>query len=46
MSMYLQPNLVEALRFHREPVQVISHGKLVDLEAMKRLAQAPLVQPF
>jgi cytosine deaminase len=40
-----QPNVVEVLRFHREPVHVISHGKLVDLEAMKRLAQAPLALP-
>jgi cytosine/creatinine deaminase len=33
-----QPNVLEALRFHEAPVYVISHGKLVDQDAMKKLA--------
>jgi len=33
------PNVLEALRYHAAPTHVISHGKLVDLENMKNLAQ-------
>jgi cytosine deaminase len=33
-----QPNILEALRFHEAPAYVISHGKLVDQDAMKKLA--------
>lgn len=29
-----QPNVLEALRYHERPAYVISHGKLVDKEAM------------
>jgi cytosine deaminase len=34
-----QPELTEALRFHAPPAAVISHGRLVDLERMRVLAQ-------
>ena len=34
-----QPSVTEALRFHRPPTAVISHGRLVDLERMRSLAQ-------
>jgi cytosine deaminase len=34
-----QPSVTEALRFHRAPAAVISHGRLVDLERMRALAQ-------
>jgi hypothetical protein len=30
-----QPDVVEALRFHRAPAHVISHGKLVDQAKMR-----------
>jgi cytosine deaminase len=33
-----QPNTLESLRFHEAPAHVISHGKLVDREAIKKLA--------
>ena len=33
------PNILEALRYHAAPRHVISHGKLVDQERMKTLAQ-------
>lgn len=35
-----QPDVVEALRFHRAPAHVISHGKLVDLAKMRAIASA------
>jgi cytosine deaminase len=34
-----QPSVTEALRFHAAPAAVISHGRLVDLERMRGLAQ-------
>jgi cytosine deaminase len=34
-----QPSVTEALRFHAAPAAVISHGRLVDLERMRSLAQ-------
>jgi len=34
-----QPSVTEALRFHAPPAAVISHGRLVDLERMRQLAQ-------
>jgi cytosine deaminase len=33
-----QPNVLESLRFHEAPAYVISHGKLVNQDAMKKLA--------
>ena len=40
-----QPDVVEALRFHRAPAHVISHGKLVDQAKMRAIASAgPHVQ--
>lgn len=33
-----QPNTLEALRFHEAPSFVISHGKLVDQEGLRKLA--------
>ena len=33
-----QDNLVDALRYHEAPVYVISHGKLVDADKMRRMA--------
>jgi cytosine/creatinine deaminase len=33
------PNVAEAVRFHDEPAVVISHGRPVDLEHMRRLAR-------
>ena len=33
-----QPNTLEALRFHEAPSFVISHGRLVDQERLKKLA--------
>jgi len=35
-----QPDVVEALRFHRAPAHVISHGKLVDQAKMRAIASA------
>jgi cytosine deaminase len=35
------PDVLEALRNHAEPVQVISHGKLVDLSRMREVARTP-----
>jgi cytosine deaminase len=32
-----QPNVLEALRYHERPAYVISHGRLVDKEAMSKL---------
>ncbi len=32
-----QPNVLEALRFHEKPTYVISHGKVVDQEAMDKI---------
>jgi hypothetical protein len=34
-----QPSVTEALRFHAAPAADISHGRLVDLERMRGLAQ-------
>jgi cytosine deaminase len=34
-----QPSISEALRFHTPPAAVISHGRLVDAERMRELAQ-------
>jgi cytosine deaminase len=34
-----QPDVTEALRFHTPPAAVISHGRLVDLDQMRELAQ-------
>jgi cytosine deaminase len=34
------PNILEALRNHREPAHVISHGRLVNQERMCRIANA------
>jgi cytosine deaminase len=34
-----QPDVVEALRFHAAPRVVISHGRVVDLERMRALAE-------
>lgn len=34
-----QPDVTEALRFHTPPAAVISHGRLVDLDRMRELAQ-------
>jgi cytosine deaminase len=34
------PNVAEALRFHTPPAAIISHGRLVDVERMRELAQA------
>jgi cytosine deaminase len=31
-----EPNVLEALRSHRAPAHVISHGKLIDLKAVKQ----------
>jgi cytosine deaminase len=39
------PNVLEALRAHAAPTHVISHGRLVDLERMKVLAEAPPASP-
>jgi cytosine deaminase len=33
-----QPNTLEALRFHEAPAFVISHGRLVDQETLKKVA--------
>jgi cytosine deaminase len=33
------PDVLEALRWHAPPAQVVSHGKLVDVAAMRRIAQ-------
>lgn len=33
-----QDNILDLLRYHAQPIQVISHGKLVDQEKMKGLA--------
>jgi len=33
-----EPNVVEALRYHEQPLYVISHGKLVDLERVNEIA--------
>jgi len=33
------PNVLEALRYHEAPAYVISHGKLVDGEKMRRIAR-------
>jgi cytosine deaminase len=35
-----QPDVAEALRFHRAPAHVISHGKLVDQTKMRAIASA------
>jgi cytosine deaminase len=35
-----QPDVVEALRFHRAPAHVISHGMLVDQAKMRAIASA------
>lgn len=32
-----QPDELEALRFHAAPARVVSHGRLVDVEAMERI---------
>lgn len=34
------PNILEALRHHEAPVAVISHGQLVDTEAMRAIVRA------
>lgn len=34
------PNVLEALRFHEAPAAVISHGQLVDTEAMRAIIRA------
>jgi cytosine deaminase len=34
------PNTLEALRYHDAPVHVISHGKLVDQDKMKKMGRA------
>lgn len=34
-----QPSVSEVLRFHTQPAAVISHGRLVDAEQMRELAQ-------
>ena len=34
-----QPSVTEALRFHAAPAAIISHGRVVDLERMRALAQ-------
>jgi cytosine deaminase len=34
------PNILEALRHHEAPVAVISHGQLVDTEAMRAIVHA------
>jgi hypothetical protein len=34
-----QPDIVEALRFHAPPWQVVSHGQRVDLSRMQALAR-------
>jgi cytosine deaminase len=33
-----QPSILEALRYHEEPLHTISHGNLVDKDAMRALA--------
>jgi len=33
-----EPSVMEALRYHEQPLYVISHGKLVDLEKVKEIA--------
>jgi cytosine deaminase len=35
-----QPNVLEALRYHERPAHVISHGNLVDRDAMSKLVAA------
>jgi cytosine deaminase len=35
------PDTVEALRWHAPPAHVISHGRLIDAAAMRRMAQSP-----
>ena len=39
------PDVLEALRNHAEPLQVISHGKLVDRSRMRELARGPAEAP-
>lgn len=34
-----QASVVEALRYHEQPVYVISHGQQVDLEAVKKITK-------
>ena len=34
------PNALEAFRYHEAPLHVISHGKLVDLEKMRKMGRA------
>ncbi len=33
-----EPDVVEALRYHEQPAAVVSHGRLVDLEKVKKIA--------
>jgi cytosine/creatinine deaminase len=35
-----QPNTLEAFRYHEAPTHVISHGKLVDTEKMRKMGRA------
>ncbi len=35
-----QPNTLEAFRYHEAPTHVISHGKLVDSEKMRKMGRA------
>jgi cytosine deaminase len=39
------PDVLEALRNHAEPLQVISHGKLVDRSRMRELARGAAEPP-
>jgi cytosine/creatinine deaminase len=34
-----QPDIIEALRFHAPPLQVVSHGQRIDLSRMQALAR-------
>jgi cytosine deaminase len=38
LLVHQQPSVVETLRFHEPPRHVISHGRLLDLQAMRTLA--------
>lgn len=39
------PTVLEALRDHAAPVHVVSHGRLIDSAAMRRLASTPVAGP-
>jgi cytosine deaminase len=39
-----RPDVGEALRFHRQPSAVISHGRQVDLDRMREMAEAGVIE--